>query len=220
MTPTHLVCLIIFPRQYNPLLKLVLEGYRHWEELLEGQDWQQIFALWSKLIQMLIRIIWLFFNADSTSSGIFLAKGDGANWVKNGYQLLNTNWTEIKSMTNCANFLFTHPNELWLVSSPLLDIFKNFIWLSHMCDSLPQTKKSSSWSITIKWRAASTSQLLFVLVYVDAAFLWNWNKPIDKHWLLESCNISQLSSVNDKQRRWFIQTKSYIWLHIIQIHWC
>ncbi len=140
----------------------------------------KILALWSKQIQILIRIIWSFFNADSTSSGIFLAKGDGANWVENGYQLLNTNWTEIKSMTNRANFLFTCPNEWWLVSSPLLDIFKNFIWLSQMCDSLPQTKKSSNWSITIKWRAASTSRLLFALVYVNTAFFWNWNKPIYK----------------------------------------
>jgi hypothetical protein len=39
----------------------------------------KIFALWSKQIQIMIRIILLFFNADLTSSGIFLAKGDGEN---------------------------------------------------------------------------------------------------------------------------------------------
>ncbi len=205
-TSTHLVCLINFPRWNNPLLKLILEGTHHWEELLESRDWpplhtlidkQWVLALFSKWIQMLIRIIWFFFNTCSNSSGIFFAKGDGANWVKNGYQLLKTNWTEIKSITNQANFLFTCPNELWLVSWPLLDIFKNFIWLLQMCERLPQTKKSSSWSKTIKWRATSTSRLLLASVYVDAAFFWKWNKPIVKRWLLVSCNISQLSSVND-----------------------
>ncbi len=149
---------------------------------------------------MLIRINWFLFNACLTSSWIFLAKEDGANWVENGYQLLKTNWTEIKSITNRANFLFTCPNELWLVSWPStegqLDIFKNFIRLLQICVRWPQTKKSSSWSKTIRWRAVSTSRLLLASVYVDAPFLWNWNKPIIKRWLLESPNISQLSSVN------------------------
>ncbi len=107
-------------------------------------------------------------------------------------------WKPIGQKKNWwQTILFICLNKLWLVSWALLDIFKNFIWLLQMCERLPQTKNSSSWSITIKWRAVSTSWLLLALVYVDTAFLWNWNKPINRCWWLESCNISQLSSVNE-----------------------
>ncbi len=67
----------------------------------------KILALWSKQIQMLIRIIWLFFNADLTSSGIFMAKRARTNWVENRCQLLNTNWTENK-INNKPCKLFIH----------------------------------------------------------------------------------------------------------------
>ncbi len=199
-------------------IKLVCVGFLGWTTLF----WKRC-RLYGPKVPGVCQCIWSKSEtaSKSTFSQIWLPTlwGDGANWVKNGYQLLNTNWKEIKSMTNCANPLFTCPNESGLVSWLLLDIFENFIWLSQMCESLPQTKKSSSWSIAIKWRAVSISLLLLASVYVDAAFLWNWNRPIDTCWLLESCNISQLSSVNDKHRQKFIQTKGSIQIDIIQIRW-
>ncbi len=75
-------------------------------------------ALLFKQIQMLMIINWFLFNVCITSLGTCLAKGDCANWVENGYQLLKTNWTERKSITNQENFLLTCPHELWLVDRP------------------------------------------------------------------------------------------------------
>ncbi len=76
------------------------------------------------------------------------------HWVENGYQLLKTNWTERKSITNQENFLLNCPNELRLVDWPStagqIDNFRTFIWLSETCISSPETKKSSSRSHQMK----------------------------------------------------------------------